>query len=49
VISKRLLAGQTVLHVLADDAPEGFEKASATLEDVYFSTLHSARADRSAA
>lgn len=48
VISKRLLAGQTVLHVLADNAPEGFEKASATLEDVYFSTLHSARANQAA-
>ena len=48
VISKRLLAGQTVLHVLADDAPEGFEQASATLEDVYFSTLHSARASQAA-
>jgi ABC-2 type transport system ATP-binding protein len=41
-----LLAGQTVLHVLADNAPEGFEQASATLEDVYFSTLHSARANQ---
>jgi len=48
VISKRLLAGQTVLHVLADEAPEGFEQASATLEDVYFSTLHSARANQAA-
>jgi ABC-2 type transport system ATP-binding protein len=46
VISKRLLAGQTVLHVLADNAPQGFERASATLEDVYFSTLHSARANQ---
>ncbi|MBL4673756.1 MAG: ABC transporter ATP-binding protein [Arenicella sp.] len=49
VISKRLLAGQTVLHVLADDAPEGFEQASATLEDVYFSTLHCARTNQTAA
>ena len=49
VISKRLLAGQTVLHVLADDAPEGFEQAAATLEDVYFSTLHSARANQAIA
>jgi ABC-type multidrug transport system ATPase subunit len=48
VISKRLLAGQTVLHVLADNAPEGFEQTSATLEDVYFSTLHSARANQAA-
>ena len=43
VISKRLLAGQTVLHVLADTAPESFESAPASLEDVYFSTLHQAR------
>jgi len=44
VISKRLLAGRTVLHVMADNAPEGFEGAPATLEDVYFSTLHASRA-----
>jgi len=43
VISKRLLAGRTVLHVMADVAPEGFESAPATLEDVYFSTLHASR------
>lgn len=48
VISKRLLAGQTVLHVLADDAPNGFEQVQATLEDAYFSTLHSARANQAA-
>ena len=39
VISKRLCAGQTILHVLANEAPEGFELSSANLEDVYFSTL----------
>jgi ABC-type multidrug transport system ATPase subunit len=43
VISKRLFAGRTVLHVLTPDAPEGFESTPATLEDVYFSTLHSSR------
>ena len=43
VISKRLFAGRTVLHVLASDAPEGFESTPATLEDVYFSTLHNSR------
>jgi ABC-2 type transport system ATP-binding protein len=43
VISKRLFAGRTVLHVLAPDAPEGFESTPATLEDVYFSTLHNSR------
>lgn len=43
VISKRLLAGRTVIHVLADVAPEGFESTPANLEDVYFSTLVAAR------
>jgi ABC-type multidrug transport system ATPase subunit len=43
VISKRLFAGQTIVHVLADSAPEGFETAPANLEDVYFSTLHQQR------
>lgn len=45
VISKRLFAGQTIVHVLADTAPIGFEAAPANLEDVYFSTLNSHRAD----
>ncbi|KXI28007.1 ABC transporter ATP-binding protein [Paraglaciecola hydrolytica] len=48
VISKRLFAGKTVLHVLAPEAPEGFESAPATLEDVYFSTLHRSRANQAA-
>lgn len=43
VISKRLFAGRTVLHVLAADAPAGFESTPASLEDVYFSTLHNSR------
>jgi ABC-type multidrug transport system ATPase subunit len=43
VISKRLFAGQTIVHVMADNAPEGFEVAPANLEDVYFSTLHNHR------
>ena len=43
VISKRLFAGKTIVHVLAQNAPEGFESAPANLEDVYFSTLHSHR------
>lgn len=43
VISKRLFAGRTVVHVLADSAPEGFDPTPATLEDVYFSTLHAVR------
>ncbi len=48
VISKRLLAGKTVLHVMADEQPEGFEATPANLEDVYFSTLHAARASQAA-
>lgn len=43
IISKRLLAGRTVLHVIGDSAPQGFEGTPATLEDVYFSTLHASR------
>jgi ABC-type multidrug transport system ATPase subunit len=43
LISKRLFAGRTVVHVMADNVPEGFESAPASLEDVYFSTLHSQR------
>jgi len=43
VISKRLFAGQTIIHVMADQAPEGFEVAPANLEDVYFSTLNQHR------
>lgn len=43
VISKRLFAGKTIIHVLADVAPEGFDSAAANLEDVYFSTLHQQR------
>lgn len=48
VISKRLFAGKTVLHVLAETAPDGFESAPATLEDVYFSTLHRSRSNQAA-
>ena len=43
VISKRLFAGQTIIHVMAEQAPSGFETTPANLEDVYFSTLHSHR------
>jgi ABC-2 type transport system ATP-binding protein len=43
VISTRLVAGRTVVHVLSDAQPgEGFEPVSGSLEDVYFSTLHKA-------
>jgi len=43
VISKRLFAGQTIVHVIAENAPQGFDKAPANLEDVYFSTLNTHR------
>ena len=40
VIATRLFAGETQLHVLADERPEpGFEPAAPDLEDVYFSML----------
>jgi ABC-2 type transport system ATP-binding protein len=44
VISSRLFGGQTVVHVLADQAPEaGFIAFDGGLEDVYFSTLAASR------
>ena len=40
VISTRLYAGRTVIHVLADSDPgDGFEPIPGGLEDLYFSTL----------
>jgi len=40
VISSRLIAGRTVVHVLSDDAPgKGFAPTPGGLDDVYFSTL----------
>jgi len=40
VISTRLYAGRTVIHVLADTDPgDGFEPIPGGLEDLYFSTL----------
>ena len=44
VISTRLFAGKTVIHVLADSRPgAGFEPVAGGLEDVYFSTLSASR------
>jgi ABC-type multidrug transport system ATPase subunit len=44
VISTRLVAGRTVIHVLADQSPgAGFEPVTGGLEDVYFSTLSASR------
>ncbi len=44
VISTRLLAGRTVIHILSDDNPgDGFSAVEGGLEDVYFSTLSTTR------
>jgi ABC-type multidrug transport system ATPase subunit len=44
VISTRLFAGRTVVHILSDADPgEGFAAATGGLEDVYFSTLSAQR------
>jgi ABC-2 type transport system ATP-binding protein len=42
VISTKLVAGKTVVHVYSETQPEGFDAVPASLEDVYFSTLHHA-------
>ncbi|WP_324807340.1 ABC transporter ATP-binding protein [Sphingomonas sp. LY29] len=43
IISTRLFAGQTIIHVLADQQPESFDPVEGGLEDVYFSTLSTLR------
>ena len=44
VISTRLFAGQTIVHVLSDTVPgAGFTPVEGGLEDVYFSTLDRSR------
>src|SRR4051795_2496680 len=43
VISTRLFAGNTIVHVLSDTQPQGFEPVEGGLEDVYFSTLSTLR------
>ena len=44
VISTRLYAGRTVIHVLADSDPgDGFAPVEGGLEDLYFSTLSASR------
>ena len=44
IISTRLFAGRTVIHVLSDHRPgAGFEPVEGGLEDVYFSTLSASR------
>lgn len=50
VISTRLFAGHTIIHVLADSDPgDGFSLVDGGLEDVYFSTLVGARNGSAAA
>lgn len=40
VLSTRLFAGETRIHIMADERPEeGFERVETDLEDVYFSVL----------
>lgn len=44
VISTRLFAGRTIVHILADQDPgDGFRPTDGGLEDVYFSTLARSR------
>ena len=43
VISTRLFAGNTIIHVLSDIQPSGFEPVEGGLEDVYFATLSTLR------
>ncbi|HEX6372497.1 MAG TPA: ABC transporter ATP-binding protein [Longimicrobium sp.] len=44
VLSTRLFAGRTIVHVLADQDPgDGFAPVDAGLQDVYFSTLAQSR------
>ncbi|HEX7638366.1 MAG TPA: ABC transporter ATP-binding protein [Burkholderiaceae bacterium] len=49
LIATRLRAGRTVIHVVADAAPDPrFEPVQAGLAEVYFSTLHAQRRARGA-
>jgi hypothetical protein len=44
LLSTRLAAGRTVIHILSEHDPgNGFAAANAGLQDVYFSTLVGAR------
>ncbi len=50
VISTRLIAGKTVIHVFSDSQPDpSFEAVKGSLEDVYFSTLHNTAREEKAA
>jgi len=43
VISTKLVAGKTIVHVFSETQPSGFEPVPVSLEDVYFSTLERAK------
>jgi ABC-2 type transport system ATP-binding protein len=43
VISSRLFVGRTIVHVMAESRPAGFDPVDAGLEDVYFTTLADSR------
>jgi ABC-2 type transport system ATP-binding protein len=43
IISTRLFAGRTIIHVMADAPPQGFDAVAPGLEDVYFTTLATTR------
>ena len=44
LISTRLFAGRTIVHILSDEDPgDGFTAVEGGLEDVYFTTLAQAR------
>jgi ABC-type multidrug transport system ATPase subunit len=43
IISTRLFAGKTIIHVYSDTQPKDFEPVEGGLEDVYFSTLATLR------
>ena len=49
VISTRLFAGHTIIHILSESDPgDGFETVDGGLEDVYFSCLAGVRRDSAA-
>lgn len=44
IISSKLIAGETLIHVKADELPDaGFTQVNPSLEDFYFSTLQSSK------
>lgn len=44
IISSKLIAGETLIHVKADELPgTGFEQVKPSLEDFYFSTLQTSK------